>query len=75
MAGAPSTLLGSATTAADGSFSLAVPPGPSRRVRAGWRVNATDTTFACSRPLNIRVPARATLHASPQSLRRARACG
>jgi hypothetical protein len=69
IAGAPSTLLGSATTAADGSFTLPVPPGPSRRVRAGWRVNATDTTFACSRPLNIRVPARATLHASPRSLR------
>ena len=69
IAGAPSTLLGSAATAADGSFSLAVPPGPSRRVRAGWRVNATDTTFACSRPLNVRVPARATLHASPSSLR------
>jgi hypothetical protein len=69
IAGAPSTLLGSTTTAADGSFTLAVPPGPSRRVRAGWRVNATDTTFACSRPLNIRVPARASLHASPRSLR------
>jgi hypothetical protein len=69
VAGAPSTLLGSTTTAADGGFALAVPPGPSRRVRAGWRVNATDTTFACSRPLNIRVPARATLHASPRSLR------
>jgi hypothetical protein len=68
IAGAPSTLLGSTTTGADGSFSLAVPPGPSRRVRAGWRVNSTDTTFACSRPLNIRVPARATLHASPHAL-------
>jgi hypothetical protein len=69
VAGAPSTLLGSSTTAADGSFTLAVPPGPSRRVRAGWRVNPTDTTFACSRPLNIRVPARATLHSSPRSVR------
>jgi hypothetical protein len=69
VSGAPATLLGSATTATDGSFALAVPPGPSRRVRAGWRANPTDTTFACSRPLNIRVPARATLHATPRSLR------
>jgi hypothetical protein len=68
VAGAPATLLGSTTTAADGSFTLAVPPGPSRRVRAGWRVNATDATFACSRPLNIRVPARATLHATPRAV-------
>jgi hypothetical protein len=68
IAGAPATLLGSVATAADGSFALAVPPGPSRRVRAAWRVNATDTTFACSRPLNIRVPARATLHAAPTAV-------
>jgi hypothetical protein len=69
IAGAPATLLGSTATAADGSFTLAVPSGPSRRVRAGWRVNATDTTFACSRPLNIRVPARASLHSSPRAVR------
>jgi hypothetical protein len=66
VAGAPSTLLGGTTTAADGSFTLAVPSGPSRRVRAGWRVNPTETPFACSRPLNVRVPERATLHAAPR---------
>jgi hypothetical protein len=66
--GAVSTLLGSTTTSADGSFTLAVPPGPSRRLRAGWRVRPTDPVFACSRGLNVRVPARATLHASPRKL-------
>jgi hypothetical protein len=67
--GAPSTVLASTLTAADGSYALAVPAGPSRRLRAAWKVNATDTTFTCSRALNVRVPARATLTASPRSLR------
>jgi hypothetical protein len=66
--GAVSTILASTTTAPNGSFTLAVPPGPSRRVRAAIHRQPTDPVFACSRGLNLRVPARATLHASPRSL-------
>lgn len=66
--GAVSTILASTTTASNGSFTLAVPPGPSRRVRAAIHRQPTDPVFACSRGLNLRVPARATLHASPHSL-------
>ena len=51
------------------AFSLAVPAGPSRRLRAARRVNPTDRYFVCSKALDVRVPARATLTASPRSLR------
>jgi hypothetical protein len=56
-------------TEADGSFSLAVPRGPSRRLRAARRINAGDRYFICSKALDVRVPARARLKASPRVLR------
>jgi hypothetical protein len=67
--GAPSVVGATAVTGADGSFSLAVPAGPSRRLRAGWRVHSSDRYFVCSKALDVRVPARASLSASPRSLR------
>jgi hypothetical protein len=68
-AGARSVVQATTVTGPDGSFTLSVPAGPSRRLRAGWRVRPTDAAFACSRALNLRVPARATLHASPHGVR------
>ena len=66
--GAVPTLLGSGTTAADGTFSLIVPAGPSRVLHAAYRLHPTDAAFACSRTLTVRVPATATLHAAPRRL-------
>jgi hypothetical protein len=60
---------GTAITNARGSFSLRVPPGPSRRLRAAYRVRPEDAFLVCSRPLNLNVPARATLSASPRQVR------
>ena len=42
----------------DGAFSLPVAAGPSRRLRAGWRTAAGSRFVVCSKPLDIRVPAR-----------------
>jgi hypothetical protein len=67
--GAPSVVSGTAVTGADGSFSLAVPAGPSRRLRAARRVNPSDRYFVCSKALDVRVPARSTLTASPRMVR------
>jgi hypothetical protein len=67
--GAPSVVSGTAVTGADGSFSLAVPAGPSRRLRAARRVNPSDRYFVCSKALDVRVPARSTLTASPRTVR------
>jgi hypothetical protein len=67
--GAPSVVSATAVTGADGSFSLAVPAGPSRRLRAARRVNPSDRYFVCSKALDVRVPARSTLTASPRTLR------
>lgn len=62
--GAPAALVATAETGAGGSFALQVPRGPSRRLRAAYRARPTDPFLTCSRPLNVRVPARATLRAS-----------
>jgi len=67
--GAAAVVAGTAVTRADGSFTLAIPRGPSRRLRVGWRVNRSDRYFVCSKPLNVRVPARATLKARPRAVR------
>jgi hypothetical protein len=56
------------TTGADGSFTLLVPPGPSRTLRAAVRQAATNPLVACSRALKLRVPARATLHVRPATV-------
>ena len=58
-----------ATTAADGSFTLLVPPGPSRTLRAAYRVTADNPVVACSRALHLRVPASVTLHVRPSTVR------
>jgi hypothetical protein len=62
-AGARDRVVARALTAADGSFRLRVPRGVSRRLRAGHRVRPTDPLLACSRPLELRTPARARLRA------------
>ena len=67
--GAPSVVSATAVTSADGSFSLAVPSGPSRRLRAARRVNSSDRYFVCSKALDVRVPARSTLKATPRTVR------
>ena len=60
------------TTAADGSFTLLVPPGPSRTLRAAYRLQATNPLVACSRALKLRVPASVTLHVRPSTVRAGR---
>jgi hypothetical protein len=62
-AGARERVVARALTDASGAFRLRVPAGVSRRLRAGHRVRATDPLLACSRPLELRVPARARLRA------------
>jgi hypothetical protein len=59
-------------TAADGSYRLRVPRGPSRRLRVGYRVRSTDPLLACSRPLRLNTPARLTLRARPRAVRAGR---
>jgi hypothetical protein len=56
-------------TAADGSYRLRVPGGPSRRLRVGYRVRSTDPLLACSRALRLFTPARLTLRAKPRAVR------
>jgi hypothetical protein len=67
--GAPAVISATAVTEADGSFSLAVPAGPSRRLRAARRINPSDRYLICSKPLDVRVPARASFKATPRVLR------
>jgi hypothetical protein len=62
-AGARDRVLARTLTAADGSYRMRVPAGVSRRLRAGHRVRSTDPLLACSRPLELRTPARARLRA------------
>jgi hypothetical protein len=70
--GARGGAVGQTTTAADGSFTLLVPPGPSRTLRAGYRLQPTNPLVACSRALRLRVPARVTLHVRPSTVRAGR---
>ena len=58
-----------ATTAADGSFALLVPRGPSRTLRAAYRMAPDNPVVACSRALHLRVPASVTLHVRPSTVR------
>ena len=55
-------------TGAGGSYLLAVPGGPSRRLRVGYRVHPTDPLLACSRTLRLSTPARLTLRATPHAV-------
>jgi hypothetical protein len=57
------------TTAADGSFTLLVPPGRSRTLRAAYRTTPDNPVVACSRALHLRVPASVTLHVRPSTVR------
>jgi hypothetical protein len=61
--------VGQTTTGADGSFTLLVPPGPSRTLRAAVRLQPTNPLVACSRALKLRVPANVTLHVRPSTVR------
>jgi hypothetical protein len=66
--GARDFVVARAFTAADGSFRIRVPGGPSRRLRAGVRARPTDPLLACSRALQLRTPARVTLRVLPRSV-------
>jgi hypothetical protein len=57
---------GTVTTGADGTFSVALPAGPSRRVTAGYRAAPTDTPATASVVLAVR--AGVVLHATPRAL-------
>ena len=70
--GAPATLAARTTTRADGSFTLRVPAGRSRTLRAAHRISPTAPFVACSRALRLRVPARATLRVRPKRVRAGR---
>ena len=61
-----------ATTAADGSFVLLVPPGPSRTLRAAYRMAPDNPVVACSGALHLRVPVSVTLHVRPATVRAGR---
>ncbi len=67
-AGARDRIARRGVTAADGSFRLGVPAGPSRRLRVGYRVRSTDPLLACSRRLELRTPARVRLRARPRTV-------
>jgi hypothetical protein len=67
--GAAAVVAATTTTDASGAYSLPIAAGPSRRLRAGWRTAAGSRFVVCSKALDIRVPARATLRASPRALR------
>jgi hypothetical protein len=56
-------------TAADGSFVVDVPSGPSRTLRAAYRMAPDNPVVACSRALHLRVPASVTLHVRPSTVR------
>ena len=64
--GARDRIAARGVTAADGSYRLRAPGGPSRGLRVGYRVRSTDPLLACSRRLELRTPARVTLRARPR---------
>jgi hypothetical protein len=70
--GATATVASTAVTRASGTFTLRVPKGASRNLRAAWRVRATDPYLACSKALTVRVPARGTLRVTPRVVRAGR---
>jgi hypothetical protein len=61
--------------AADGTFRLGVPAGPSRRLRVAYRSSPAATELSCSNVLVLKVPARVTLSAKRASARRYRLTG
>ena len=67
-AGARDKIARRGVTAADGSYRLAVPAGPSRRLRVGYRVRPTDPLLACSRRLELRTPARVRMRVRPRAV-------
>jgi hypothetical protein len=66
--GAPQRIAASGVTGAGGAYLLAVPGGPSRRLRVGYRAHPTDPLLACSRTLRLRTPARLTFRATPHAV-------
>ena len=60
---APMEDRGSIRTGRDGRFTSILPAGPSRRVVFGYRARRNDTVDAGADALELRVPARVTLHA------------
>jgi len=51
-----------------GRVSLALPAGPSRDLRLGYRAAPGDTVLRCTRTFRLRVRARASLKAAPRTL-------
>ena len=60
------------TPRADGRVTVALPSGPSRDIRLGYRAAAGDTTLRCTRTFRLRVRAKASLGATPRTLEGAR---
>ena len=67
--GAAAVVAATAVTGADGSYSLAVAGGTVAAVARRVACNPPARASCCSKALDIRVPARATLKASPRSVR------
>ena len=64
-AGAATTLIGTAMTRADGTFSYTVPPGPSRRIIVTYRAAPADARPVAAAAVRLRVPARVAFSVRP----------
>jgi hypothetical protein len=69
LAGATFQTIGHVTTAADGSYRVVVPAGPSRYVRIGYRSHLADRSYAAAADVGELVSAAAKLSTSPRHVR------
>ncbi len=65
----PFTVIGHATTDADGMFTFGVPAGPSRVIRTGYRAFANDSGYDATADLTLTVTATTSLSVTPRRLR------
>ncbi len=65
----PFTVIGHATTGADGVFIFGVPAGPSRVIRTGYRAFANDSGYDTTADLSETVTATTSLSVTPRRLR------
>ncbi len=63
---APSDVIARGTSAADGGFTVNVPPGPSRRILVGYRGFSTDPGYSSQAAIQERVAAGVQMHIAPR---------
>ncbi len=67
-AGAPMVKIGLAYTAADGSFTVRIPKGPSRLIRLAYRAFTGEVNYAYTRDITQHVSTSITLQVTPRSI-------